>query len=184
MGSHHRKKQPELVRKQLLESGISIAIERGLAAVTVQAVSEEAGVTKGGFLHHFPSKRDLIMAIFKDLLSSVESDLDKYMAEDPEEYGSFTRAYIEFSMTSAWDEIDDRRTALAILSISDAELRSIWASWFNDMQRKHLQTDGDDQLAMTRLTVDGLWMAALSNIDLPNQGKLREILLNATRKRN
>ncbi|ALM51963.1 TetR/AcrR family transcriptional regulator [Halomonas huangheensis] len=183
MKPQHRKKQPELVRKQLLEAGISIAISRGLAAVTVQAVSEEAGVTKGGFLHHFPCKRDLILTIFNDLISSIESELDEHMKKDPEKYGSFTRAYIEFSLASAWNGTYDIRTALAVLSISDSELRSIWASWFNEMQKKHFQTDGDEHLAITRLTVDGLWMAVLSDINLPNTGMIRETLLNATRKK-
>jgi AcrR family transcriptional regulator len=183
MESYRRKKQPELVKKQLIEAGVSIALKRGLAAVTVQGVSEMAGVTKGGFLHHFPCKKDLILAMFNDLLFSVERDLEQHMAEDPEEYGSFTRAYSEFSMASAWDGMHDRRTALAVLSIGESELRSIWASWFNKMQRKHFQTDGDDHLAITRLTVDGLWMATLSDINLPNIGKIRESLLDATRKR-
>ena len=55
MESYRRKKQPELVKKQLIEAGVSIALKRGLAAVTVQGVSEMAGVC---LLYTSPSPRD------------------------------------------------------------------------------------------------------------------------------
>ncbi|MCP1726963.1 AcrR family transcriptional regulator [Natronospira proteinivora] len=181
MESQRRKKQPDLVRRRLIEAGISIAVEHGLAAATVQAVSDKAGVTKGGFLHHFPSKRALITAIIKDLITSAEREINEHMAEDPDKYGSFTRAYIEFSLNSAWEGLYDRPTAIAILAISDSELRSIWADWYNEMQRKHRQTDGDEHLAIIRLTADGLWLAALSDLDIPNLAKIRERLLDRTR---
>ncbi len=45
--AYNRKKQPELVRRTLLDCAAKLALEQGLAAVTVQAVSHAAGVTKG-----------------------------------------------------------------------------------------------------------------------------------------
>ena len=57
MESYRRKKQPELVKKQLIEAGVSIALKRGLAAVTVQGVSEMAGVTKAGSCITSPVKK-------------------------------------------------------------------------------------------------------------------------------
>ncbi len=50
---YKRKKQPELVKSQLIDAAIEIASRNGLANITVQAVADLAGVTKGGFLHHF-----------------------------------------------------------------------------------------------------------------------------------
>jgi hypothetical protein len=47
--AYTRIKQPELVRRALLDHAAKLAVEQGLAAVTVQAVSDAAGVTKGGF---------------------------------------------------------------------------------------------------------------------------------------
>lgn len=46
--SYKRKKQPELVQQQILDAAIAIGSEKGLASLTVQAVADRAGVTKGG----------------------------------------------------------------------------------------------------------------------------------------
>jgi DNA-binding transcriptional regulator YbjK len=56
---YHRQKQPEAVRRALLEQAARLAVEQGVAAVTVQAIADAAGVTKGGLTHHFPSKQAL-----------------------------------------------------------------------------------------------------------------------------
>ena len=93
--AYQRKKQPEAVRRALLDQAARLAVEEGLAAVTVQAVSDAAGVTKGGFIHHFPSKQALIDAVFEELLDTLSDDLDRRLAADPQPYGSFTRAYVE-----------------------------------------------------------------------------------------
>ena len=62
--AHHRKKQPLFVRQQLLEVAARLASEKGMTAVTLDAVSGASGISKGGLLHHFPSKNMLLEALF------------------------------------------------------------------------------------------------------------------------
>ena len=52
--AHKRVKDPQAVRRRLMDEAKKLAIESGISAITVQAVASAAGVTKGGFLHHFP----------------------------------------------------------------------------------------------------------------------------------
>ena len=78
--AYHRKKQPELVRRNLIEQAIRLMAEEGLHAVTVQAVSDAAGVSKGGFMHHFSSKHALVEAAFAELLAALDADLAARMA--------------------------------------------------------------------------------------------------------
>ena len=58
----HRKKDPVRLHRQLLESAAMIAGRDGIAALSLNAVAREAGVSKGGLLHHFPNKQALIFA--------------------------------------------------------------------------------------------------------------------------
>ncbi|MEP5147480.1 MAG: helix-turn-helix domain-containing protein, partial [Nitratireductor sp.] len=51
--AHKRVKDPQAVRRRLMDEAKKLAIESGISAITVQAVASAAGVTKGGFLHHF-----------------------------------------------------------------------------------------------------------------------------------
>ncbi|MCB1383498.1 MAG: TetR/AcrR family transcriptional regulator [Notoacmeibacter sp.] len=46
----------EATRARLLETGFTLIREKGLAATRVDDICTAAGVTKGGFFHHFASK--------------------------------------------------------------------------------------------------------------------------------
>ena len=94
ISAHHRKKQPEQVRRALLDCAAQIAAEQGAQAITIQAVAGRAGVTKGGLLHHFDSKQALLAAVFSDLLEQMDREIDRTMAGDPVARGRFTRAYV------------------------------------------------------------------------------------------
>ena len=49
-------------RRQLLGVALDIFGERGFHATSMNDLAEAAGVTKGGFFHHFKSKEDLAVS--------------------------------------------------------------------------------------------------------------------------
>jgi len=49
-------------RSKLLEAAFSTIREKGYAATSVDELCARAGVTKGAFFHHFPSKNSLAVA--------------------------------------------------------------------------------------------------------------------------
>jgi TetR/AcrR family transcriptional regulator, transcriptional repressor for nem operon len=53
---------PGGARGRLLDAAISIIREKGYAATSVDELCARAGVTKGAFFHHFPSKDSLALA--------------------------------------------------------------------------------------------------------------------------
>lgn len=89
-----KKKQPELVRRQLLDVAARLSLEQGIAAVTLDAVSQAAGVSKGGLLHHFPNKVALLDGLFDELVARFDRSIEEAMAADDIEKGRFTRAYL------------------------------------------------------------------------------------------
>jgi AcrR family transcriptional regulator len=50
------------MRARLLEATVELLVERGYAGTSTTLVSERAGVSRGAQLHHFPTKRDLVVA--------------------------------------------------------------------------------------------------------------------------
>lgn len=184
---HKRKKQPELVRRTLLDCAAKLAVDEGLSGVTIQAVADAAGVTKGGLMHHFPNKQALIEAITADLLEQLDVEIDKLMGIDSESFGSFTRAYVELVFTD-----NDAKTgsgkawsALSVTSITDPRLRDLWSNWLEGRLERHQETDHVPTLAIVRLAADGVWLASMLNNDsrrLADLKALRTQLLAMTRK--
>jgi len=111
-----RKKNPELVRAQLIESAIELAHPRGLSTVGVEAVSKASGVTHGALFHHFLKKQTLIDVVFQQLLEQFAEKLHAKMSLDPEPYGRFTRAYLE----------------LVIADQSELGAQALWMSTITD----------------------------------------------------
>lgn len=49
-------------REKLLMAGFAVIREKGYAAMRVEDICEQAGLTKGGFFHHFKGKEDYAVA--------------------------------------------------------------------------------------------------------------------------
>lgn len=57
------KKSPDVRRNELLDSAQALFFSKGYEATTVADIMERAGVSKGGFYHHFSAKEDLLEAL-------------------------------------------------------------------------------------------------------------------------
>ncbi|KJS24168.1 MAG: TetR family transcriptional regulator [Hyphomonadaceae bacterium BRH_c29] len=54
--------KPPSAREKLIGAAVKVVREKGFNATSVDELCREAGVTKGAFFHHFPSKTDLGVA--------------------------------------------------------------------------------------------------------------------------
>jgi len=155
--AYHRRKQPEQVRRALLEAAVALAEEQGLAGVTVQAVAERAGVTKGGLFHHFANKQALIDAVFDFMLEQMDEALDRLIGGDEGGQGCFTRAYVISTFECCDMALSGQ--ALTISMVTDPALRRRWRAWIDERIARHADTDADPRLHVVRLAADGYWFA-------------------------
>ncbi len=183
--AHERKKQPDVVRRSLLDCAARISQEQGLPAVTLQAVADAAQVTKGGLLHHFPSKQALVQAVFDDLLESLDSQIDRLMEADPLPRGRFTRAYIRAFAED--DQAKQHWSALPLSSLTDPRMKVLWSQWYASRLARHAETDSGIEFGAIRYAADGLWLAGLleySGVEADEREALIAHLLSLTRKEN
>ena len=178
--AHHRKKDPSRVRHALIERAVHLAAKEGLASLSVQAVASAAGVTKGGVFHHFANKQLLINAAFEELLNEFDCEIDGLIAADMEPHGSFTRAYVKSIFSHEQDSKGGSRASLAISMLTDANLRSRWSDWVERRMDHHRLTDSDLILETVRMAADGVWLADLSGVELPNRNLLHDFLIQLT----
>ncbi|SNB73051.1 transcriptional regulator, TetR family [Agrobacterium sp. 719_389] len=159
--AHERKKQPEIVRRNLLDCAAKLAADQGVAALSVQAVADAAGVTKGGLFHHFASKQALLEAVMADLLSALDAEIDVLISQDREAHGCFTRAYVNAVFADRDRESGRQWAALSVSMVGEPSLRRMWASWYEGRLIRHKETDEGVILELVRLAADGIWFADL-----------------------
>ena len=179
----NRKKQPDVVRQALLDCATKLALEHGLAAVSLQAVASAAGVTKGGLFHHFPNKQALIEAVFDGMMENLDREIDQELERDKGGHGTFTRAYVRTLFAdralnkSPW-------SAQTMTVLADPYSKSLWHKWMNDRLIKHAETDAGMRLEIVRLAADGAWLTHVLRPDnqaAPDDTALLQQLIELTK---
>jgi AcrR family transcriptional regulator len=101
---------------RLLDAAEAVVARQGIANLTLDAVAAAAGLSKGGLLHHFPTKDRLIEAL---VTRSAESWRGCYMeayARTPAGPGRMARVLLSHCLSDAqcWTE-ELRRSTSAVL---------------------------------------------------------------------
>lgn len=164
-----RNKEPELVRRALLDAALQLGYEKGMAGVTVNAVAERAGVTKGGLFHHFASKEALFEGLVRDIIDQVDREIDLLIAQDPEPRGRFTRAYIRVMLKSSAFTGDQQWAGLSAAFMADPAINRHWTGWIEERLTRHYETDGDPVLDVVRFAADGAWYTFIDKAPKPGQ---------------
>lgn len=61
-------RQPDLTRQRILEAGYAEIHRHGFQAASVANILADTGLTKGALYHHFPSKKDLGLAVVGEVV--------------------------------------------------------------------------------------------------------------------
>ncbi|MCD0448279.1 TetR/AcrR family transcriptional regulator [Actinocorallia sp. API 0066] len=148
-------------REALLDAAESVLQEHGSQALTLTAVAERAGVSKGGLLYHFPTKDALVTA----LIARVIAEFDELIAEHADE-GSYTRGFVEatFAILAAPSgERTTRRWAAITAAATTPELRAPLHEAMRRWHRRDTAVEHEHDpvtAAVVRLAAEGLWEVA------------------------
>lgn len=70
---------PDATRQAIIDSALALFEANGFDATSVQAVADDADVTKGAFYHHFESKDQLVGIIHAELLDHLLLELTRIL---------------------------------------------------------------------------------------------------------
>ena len=56
---------------QIVEAAVEIIAEKGIKETTLDAVAKKAGLSKGGLIHYFPTKKALIETVVKEFFERI-----------------------------------------------------------------------------------------------------------------
>ncbi len=73
--------------QDLVDAGLSLFLERGIEAVTIDEVARAAGMAKGNFYRYFRDKADLVEAVIEPVAHTTRAALDECHAQLREAQG-------------------------------------------------------------------------------------------------
>ena len=153
-----------------------------MADVTVNKVSELGDVTKGAFFHHFDSKETLVTELMQMLLTRLDKQFDRLIAEEENSNGCFTRAYIRAAFSEGAAERKIWGALLSLMASKD-QVGWVWDNWLSERLKRHSKTDSRIELRVVRLAADGVWLERIVNAKSRNLRGVEEYLLKMTRIR-
>lgn len=169
-------------RTILLNAAADIVNEQGVSALTLDAVAQRAGVSKGGLLYHFNTKQALIEGLVEHANALYKENVDAYLNDDLQQ-GKWLNAFIE---ATRHHRKENRAVTSAILAAqgNDRALLSPLQETYKNWQ-KQIEADGLDPIDATiyRLAVDGLWLSEIFGLESIDE-EMREAVLNRLSKRN
>jgi AcrR family transcriptional regulator len=168
-------------REALLDAAECVLFEHGTQALTLAAVAERAGVSKGGLLYHFPTKEALIKGLVARVIEEFDTLVASYEDDTP---GSYSRAYVEatFAVITDTEAARTRRrwagiTAAAADPALIAPLREAMARWHRCDPEEPDPVSG----MVVRLAAEGLWEVAVhdpGHYDAEQYAALRQRMLD------
>jgi AcrR family transcriptional regulator len=157
-----RTNNPEAMRARLIDSALVTLQTNGINGLTLDAVAREAGVSKGGLLHHFPNKEALTEAILTTLLDHFTAQVEALYETETPGRGRWMRAYIRASLDAAeplpLEVIPMLVSALVQNPTLASTLQRDIAKW-----RARLTSDGLSaaRADVIRYAADNIWQARL-----------------------
>jgi AcrR family transcriptional regulator len=179
----------EATRKLILDATVRILVRKGAAGLRTGEVVEEAGVSVGAQLHHFPTKRELILAAFDYVnersvemcrhrvklarrAGNTESVINAIIA-DATDFFFGNGFFIELALAFGQADPDLRRVVRRSSRRSRFQIEAIW--------REMLETQGlppeiaSDILALTLSMVRGFAMRRFIEDDPARRAHLVKI---------
>jgi AcrR family transcriptional regulator len=172
----------ERTKAAILDAAVEALASHG-TGVSLAAIAQGAGVSKGGLLHHFPSKDALILALVEDANRKFREHVAQFLDLSENEPGKMLRAYVRalcsggeatthyFTTAPAWAGIYQ---IAEIVALSEADAR-----WW----KTQLALDGlsEERILVVRHAAEGVAASvAYGENDAAYAAKAERLLLALT----
>ena len=187
MRTGKKSKARSATREKLLQSASQVVVEKGVDALTLDAVAKQAGVSKGGLLYHFPNKNALIINLGEQLLQNFEAALQSDFEQDdaPGTPGQWLRAYVRSTARMSKESLAlFARLSSILVEMPPELLQSVEV--YEQRWHQRLEAAGLDpvQATIIQLAIDGLWFSEAFQMAVPPEERRTQVvetLLSMTR---
>lgn len=171
---YNRKKEPELNRQLIIDAATDIGYETDWHQVTFQSIADRTGLSKGGIIHHFRNKEELLDELMTQSLVELTYWVEKYKAENNDKDGAL--AYLQSVLMHKKDEKYEKTTRIVLQAIMiNPKYREEWDVWYQE----HIAPKGEDistKSLITYLIADGIWYGEYMNAQIYSDEEKERIL--------
>jgi AcrR family transcriptional regulator len=179
-------------RERIYRAAMQLAARDGLMTLTLENVAEESGLSKGGVMHHFRSKEELLSGVITHFTDQVEREMTRLVAEDPNPTYRWVRAMLRIMTSTDHDNGSDLPTRQTL----DQFMLSVLAATIHNPEvvkpvqaigqrlRGRLTSipeEGIEQLMMW-LVLDGLFLWQFVGLLSPEDPLIEQVHANLLQK--
>jgi AcrR family transcriptional regulator len=180
-GRGTRARDPVGTRQALLDAAAQVLAREG-ATASLETIAAEAGVSKGGLLHHFPSKEALLVGLVAGWLTHFDEAIKRHLDPADRRPGRLTRAHIRASFDDSLDDEQWRNSALIAALLTTPSVLD-YAHQVAQQTRVELVADGlhPQRLNLILRALDGYLFDQLfvrTKLPLAEQSAEQELLLS------
>ncbi len=141
-GKKRKQKHVSQRRQKILDAAMTVFFQRGFNESSIVDIAKIVGVTDRTIFNYFPNKRDLLIAVVKNILAS-EPLLDLEKKQPSMDNPDFLPMVIKDRLSVAFDKTDIL-TCLMPEILRDPGLCKVWLEQFEnpliEILSKHLET--------------------------------------------
>lgn len=152
------RKVPGARRESILDAAEALVMDMGAAHLTMDAVAARSAVSKGGVLHHFPTKSALIGAMLDRLLETFKADMEMIERLAGADLKNQLRSWIRLMQTTD-EKLDRISAALLSAAANEPRLLAPFADMMRERVERYRENNPDLGLTLVILTaLDGYWL--------------------------
>ena len=179
-----RTRDPVRTRTALLEAAADALVEHG-PRVSLDVVARQAGVSKGGLLHHFPSREALMLALSQHTADRWAATVDRHLDPADTAPGRLVRAHVRATLHDLADGAAFREEAAVMAALNTFPEVVAGAQADSQRWRAAFADDGLDpqRTAVLLRAADGVALATLFEgpLDPEEVARMRDTLLALSR---
>lgn len=159
----------------LIEATSRVVEDKGISGLTLEAVAQEANVSKGGLLYHYATKDDLIEALNVHVIKNFRTLIDKHVALE----NSYHEAYLLATLDTLQENVMpfDITTSLLAAIAMNREVLDLWRAEYKYLheQLSHEKYPPEYSLFVKSIC-DGLWFSKLFGFEHIDQNDEKRVI--------
>lgn len=149
----------------IIDAAETVVLEAGASHMTLDAVAAKAGVSKGGLLHHFPTKVALLVAMVKRQVQVHQEARKRILDDLPEGPARELKSFILAVLYRERGRGDSLGASLSAAVAHDPRLnepvRKVVSEFYAQIASSGMAFE---RAAIIALAADGLWLQEMLSI--------------------